>query len=782
MKKYFTLTLILITVSSSFPQNNDENWELYDDTEVATVKITLGPADLEWLYNNVDADSFFYAQFYFKNKYIDETVDSVGFRLRGNTSRASQKKSFKVSFNEFFPGKEFFGVDKLNLNGEHNDPSIIRSKLCWDLYKKMGVISSGAAYAKVYINDKYYGLYISIEHVDDEFLNKNYTDDSGNLWKCLYPADLNYLGSDPNLYKELNNGTGVQAYELKTNEDENDYSQLARFIDIINNTPDNLFADSLESIIDVEEILKYFSTDILTGSWDDYWSLMNNYYLYYEPAAAKFHLIPYDYDNSFGVDWFNIDWAAADPYNFPKVVPGYRPLAERIMQNDQYRDLYTHFLEFNRENLFLLPLWENRIDWIRGMITTPALDDTFRIKDWGFTFSDFLNSYSASGYSNQHVKYGLKEYINKRNETLPNQLSYQDAPPIIYNIDWTPQNPGSNDSIYVTVSAFSSVGMNDVSIQFTFDDSMEDTFTMNFSPVAQTQKVDEADRWIGVIPPLGYGNSGSFRIYVEDINNQSQLYPRTKSIRVKVPSLISDDVLINEFLANNTSTNTDPAGEYDDWIELYNPTSNPILLTGRYLTDKPDNLTKWQFTQNDLYLNPEEFLIIWCDEDQEQDGIHTNFKLSTDGEFIAITGSDGISVIDSITFGLQLADISYGRFPDGDDSWNYLDPTPGTGNILSDVKDEIIPKEFSITAYPNPFNPVTTIQYQIPQPGNVKLEIFDLLGRRIWYKNISDQPAGKYNLQWNGSDQNNRAASSGVYLLRIESGTLMQVHKLMLIK
>ncbi|MCG6915133.1 CotH kinase family protein, partial [bacterium BMS3Abin03] len=228
----------LIIATTLFAQSK-ESWKLYDDTDVATVKINIDPVALGWLYNNVDSDSLFYAQFYFKNKYIEETVDSVGFRLRGNTSRYSQKKSFKVSFNDFIPGRNFYGVDKLNLNGEHNDPSIVRSKLCWDLFNTIGMKSSRAAYADVYINDQYYGLYISVEHIDDEFLQKNFTDDTGNLWKCLYPADLNYLGSDQNLYK-------ISAYDLKTNEAGSDYSQLAHLIDILNNTPNNLFADSLE--------------------------------------------------------------------------------------------------------------------------------------------------------------------------------------------------------------------------------------------------------------------------------------------------------------------------------------------------------------------------------------------------------------------------------------------------------------------------------------------------------------------------------------------------------
>ena len=158
---------------------------------------------LTWLYQNVQSDSEFVASFHFQNAYINETVENIGFRLRGNTSREAAKKSFKVSFNTFVSGREFYGVDKLNLNGEHNDPSIIRSKLCFDHYQTIGMKASRANHVEVYINGQYYGLYISVEHIDDEFLNKNFGDDTGNLWKCLYPADLNYLGSDPNLYKNL---------------------------------------------------------------------------------------------------------------------------------------------------------------------------------------------------------------------------------------------------------------------------------------------------------------------------------------------------------------------------------------------------------------------------------------------------------------------------------------------------------------------------------------------------------------------------------------------------
>ena len=175
------LLLLIILPASRLTAQTDDSWKLYSDTVLARVDITIDTSYLSWIYAHVDSDSEFYAQIHFQNAWIDESVDSIGFRLRGNTSRDSQKKSFKVSFNSFIKGRRFHGVKKLNLNGEHNDPSIIRSKLCFDLYQDIGMAASRVAHTRVYINGNYYGLYVSVEDVGEDFLTKHYKDDAGNL-------------------------------------------------------------------------------------------------------------------------------------------------------------------------------------------------------------------------------------------------------------------------------------------------------------------------------------------------------------------------------------------------------------------------------------------------------------------------------------------------------------------------------------------------------------------------------------------------------------------------
>ena len=142
-------------------------------------------------------------------------------------------------------------------------------------------------------------------------------------------------------------------------------------------------------------------------------------------------------------------------------------------------------------------------------------------------------------------------------------------------------------------------------------------------------------------------------------------------------------VVINEFMADNKTTIEDPdqPGAHPDWIEIYNPMLIPFDLGGMYLTDDQAIPTKYQIPDG-VSIGPGGYLLFWADNDPEQGPAHTNFKLNaTDGEVISLTDIDGTTVIDSIVFGPQTSDISYGRLVDGTENQGLLEtPTPGTTN------------------------------------------------------------------------------------------------------
>ncbi|MFH1851804.1 MAG: CotH kinase family protein [Candidatus Neomarinimicrobiota bacterium] len=747
----------------------DDSWMLYDDSQMAEVYITIDQQKLDWIYatENLQSDSLHYATFRFVNAWIDEMVDSIGFRIRGNTSRVSAKKSFKVSFNYFVSGREFHGVDKLNLNGEHNDPSIIRSKLCWDLFQDAGVTASRAAHARVYINGEYYGLYISVEHVDDEFLEKNFTDDSGNLWKCLWPADLAYLGADPDLYKLYSGDRPV--YELKTNETENDFSALARLISVLEFTPDNQLADSLETLLDVPAALKYFALNILFGSWDDYRYLKNNYYLYNDPGSGKMHLIPYDYDNTLGVDWVGPDWANVDPYDFPRNDDGLRPLTTRLLNNAQYRNLFTHYLKFYNESVFKLSIWEDRIDTLKNRIYTAVEEDLYRTYDWGYTMDDFNNSYTADHYddshiNNPHVEYGLKEFVNLRYNSLKTQLTWHTAPPLVYAIDWQPRQPGPADSITVTAAVSGALPISEVALYYQHDFcGFQEVYPMEFLPVAGTSLVEQADRWVGKLPPLGPGGNGCFSVQARDVNNLTDSSPRLAPIVLQASGSSTSGLVINEFMADNDNIHADEVGDYDDWIEIYNAGDQEVFLSGMYLTDNAGSLTKWRFPFGGVGLAAGGYLVIWADDEPTEGPLHATFKLGASGEYIALVDSDGVTVIDSLSFGEQTTDVAFGRYPDGGDDWQFMTPSPGAANSSLGVTDAILPRAFQVTAWPNPFNGRVSLALDLPRAGAVRLRIFDVRGRELQAFDWTSEFPQQKTITWEA-----RGAAAGVYLYRAE--------------
>ncbi len=147
-------------------------------------------------------------------------------------------------------------------------------------------------------------------------------------------------------------------------------------------------------------------------------------------------------------------------------------------------------------------------------------------------------------------------------------------------------------------------------------------------------------------------------------------------------------IVINEFMAKNDSFIQDPNGDYDDWIEIYNTGDEAVDISGMFLTDNLSFPDKWQIPDNntpETIIPPHGYLLIWADNEPNEGTLHANFKLSTDGEEIALIDGDG-NLIDNVTFGPQQTDVSYGRLSDGAASWRFFDvPSPAASNISNSV-------------------------------------------------------------------------------------------------
>ena len=140
--------------------------------------------------------------------------------------------------------------------------------------------------------------------------------------------------------------------------------------------------------------------------------------------------------------------------------------------------------------------------------------------------------------------------------------------------------------------------------------------------------------------------------------------------------------IVNELMANNRATLADAQGEFDDWVELYNPDGSDLDLRGYFVSDDADDVSKWVISGDSALVVPAGgYLVLWLDNDEEDGADHLPFRLAAEGDAFILTAPDGVTVIEQIQLPIQHPDISYGRSQDHGGQFRYLiNPTPGALN------------------------------------------------------------------------------------------------------
>jgi|GEM_PF-1581484 len=255
------------------------------------------------------------------------------------------------------------------------------------------------------------------------------------------------------------------------------------------------------------------------------------------------------------------------------------------------------------------------------------------------------------------------------------------------------------------------------------------------------------------------------RSYVEVVNNtpaRTVVYaPKGAEHDVFIyrvqPDLNSAaEVVINEIMASNSVTAADPNGEFDDWIELFNKGNQAADMGGWSLSDDPLKPEKWKFPAGTT-LPAGGYLIVWCDENGMQPGLHANFKLSGSGETIWLRNPAG-TVIQEIVFGQQTTDKGFARVPNGTGNFVIQNPSFNANNNTVGTEDAL-DNTAVWEIFPNPTTGQITVKTNTQCAEN--LAIFALTGIKIWEGKVlgrsvidlSDLPAGVYFVKMRGGTQ-----------------------------
>lgn len=725
---------------------------IYNPNEVAKVEVFIDADSLAFILDpqNSSSNHDFRASLIFTNNSFSDTINDIGFRLRGNTSRSAAKKSFKISFNSFASGRRYQGLKDLNLYGEHNDPSISRARICWDFAKAEGIAASRVAHAELYVNGIYKGLYLNIEHINNDWLSLRFGSSTGNLYKCTYPADLRYISNNPNDYK-LTKNNGERVYELKTNESTDDYSKLAEFINVLNNSPLSQLACALDSIFNVETYLQTLAFEVIMGHWDNYSFNRNNYYLYDNPKTEKLEYIPYDIDNSMGVDWFGIDWATRDVNNWQNASEN-MPLSDRLLSVPALNEIYQYYLRFYSQKAGNISL-AHHIDSIKNLINSAAYQDTFKSLDYGFSNTDFDQSFTTN-QGNMHVKKGIKPYLSIRSTSAINQLGIFNIAPIIINPD---ADFISLPGLILFKALVKDENLSTVSCNYKTNGGSLQNIVL--SDDGQHNDGDANDGLFAASISATNVARLSFQINATDSLNQVRDRPCSfKNISI-VPS---GPLVINEFMADNDNTIPDNNGNYKDWIEIYNNSSDSIFLGYYFLTDKATTPLKWRLPPK--YLASGDFVIYWASNDTTAGPNHTNFGLSKGGEEIGlfkIVNGQAVSA-DRIIFGAQSMDISYGRSYDASPTWQaFTVPSPDASNGKLGLNH--LEWDNVVDLFPNPYTSLFNIRNKSNKP--LDYQIFDAFGRPL--------QEGKIEKNLSQEITDNAAAGLRVISIRSENSPIL---------
>lgn len=739
---YRLLAFIFPFLSISLSAQN-----LYEPSVIQEIKITFFQSNWDAKLDSlkaIDNGDYLLAQSVEVN---GQLFDSVGVKYKGNSSYSANnaKNPLHIELNFVKQGQNYNGVKDIKLGNGFADPTFVREPLSYEIARKY-MDAPRANHAKVWINGTYWGVYGNVESVNKQFLrNHFYTDGDNPFFKCN-PEDFGGPGTGGN-YPDLVYSSTDSAFYYEKYDIQSDWGwrELLQLMDTLKNHP-----NSAPAILDVDRALWMLAFNNVLVNLDSYTgAFAQNYYLYHDKHDRWLSTV-WDLNMSYGAfPLLNTNTVLTlaqmkqmDP--LAQSTNSNRPLIKQLLANPTWKRMYlAHLKTILFENFASEADYKDRALEMQALIDAAVQADTKKF----YTYSNFQNNVTSTVNTGGGGPFGsipgIADLMNARHTFLIANANISPTAPTITNI----AGSGIN-TFWVTAQV-----QDAITITLAWRSDSSDVFqkTTMFDDGAH-QDGAAGDGIFGASFPLT-DPTGQYYIYAE--NDQAGTFSPARAeheFYLATPNLPNPgEVVINEFLADNENGEVDEAGENEDWLELYNNTDSPVSLFGLYLTDEPDNRNKWGFPAN-VSIPAHGFIIVWLDNDDLQGPFHANFKLGAAGETLLL--SDGVSnVLDSITFGQQLPDITFGRYPNGTGNFTFMPPTFSAVNSLT-IKTSEPFGQTGLQVFPNPSSGIFTIKSESVLG---MLRVLNPLGQPVYSEaldskteavlNLENLPAGLYFIQ-----------------------------------
>lgn len=667
--------------------------------------------------------------------------DSVGVKYKGNSSYNANnaKNPLHIELDYVKRRQDYQGIVDLKLANGFSDPSMIREVLAYSILANY-MDAPRANFAKVYVNNAYYGLMTNVESVSRKFVAEHFGSSNRPFFKCTPPGgagpgssgapDLRFLGRTPSAY--------TTSYELQT---ASGWNELINLCDTLNNQPAHL-----ARVLDLDRAIWMLAFNNVLVNLDSYsGAFRQNYYLY-QDADHRFASVMWDLNMSFG--GFQMLTAGGGPgggggldtTGMKNLAPGANststnhPLIQKIWNTPRYKRMYIAHLKTIAEDLVGPGPYLTAQQW-QARIQADYFADTHKFYTNAQFSANLLTAVANSGGGGpggggRGVIPGVLRLLTGRLNYLSTTPEFLAVAPTIGQPVLTPAAPLLYDTVWVTAA----VGPAPTAVELHYR-------ALHGRMFQTTAMYDDGRHHDGAANDGTYGaavvaNALTMEYYLYAENASAGIFaPRraehefyTLTATAPIPPVGA--VVVNELLADNVAGQTNPAGAYHDWIELYNATSTALDLSGLYLSDNPAVRNKWVFPVGTT-IAPNGYLVVWADNDSSVAGeLHANFKLSKSGEYV-ILSDGGTTLLDSVAFGVQGSDTTWGRYANGTGTWQRLPPTFGSENHLFNATG--LPQETTTAAlalFPNP----ATISVRLTldaAPVATTVELLDATGRTV---------------------------------------------------
>lgn len=651
------------------------------------------------------------------------SYDSVGVAYKGNSSynASNLKNPLNIELN-YVLNQYYQGYSTLKLASGKNDPSFVREVLSYEMGRKyMDMPLSN--YAKVYINGAYYGLFSSSEAIDGRYGERRvYANKNNPRFKCNPPngmgpgnePSLDYLGSDSALYANI--------YELKTE------FGWAEFIDFMYQLEYN--SANIETYLDLDRTLWMLAFNNVTANLDSYTGpTKQNYYMIQDDNGRWCPII---WDQNEGIGGFE-NVGIPGPPSLANLTDmdmylhssdATYPLISKLLSVPRYKKMYVaHMRTIVAENI------TNNWYHTRALELQAIIDAEQQAEPNGwYTHAEFTSNIDNT-ISGMSGAFGLSEVLDGRATYLATQSDWNLSSPVISAIANTPAVVPANTSVTFTASVS---GATYVYLGYR---------AYTGAVFQKAQMYDDGLHGDGAASDGTYGvtifvGAADIEYYLYAENNNAAIFSPVRAEHEFYNLVVDADVVINEVMPKNDATATDEEGKHEDWIEFYNTSSSAVSLNGYYLSDDITNPNKWQFPDTSIAANS--YLIVWCDNDTLDAGLHTNFKLASSGETILFSNASGFA-INQVTVPEVEGSTTYGRYVNGTGSFKRMIPTFNAENSYTALSLEEPTVTSTLSLYPNPASEVI---YVVTNSATaLDYQLYDLNGRMIYSGQVTNNEA-----------------------------------------